>query len=555
MADDEGPSTTSPGFIDRYPSWAYLAAFAGVIGLAFVLSWTAPSTFWDPPEDSLVFDDPRCNSYTPGENGLFYDYWWVPILCDAGYNVFNTIILGVTLGFILLWAYRLMSELRENVTTGLVFAALPYIAWGSIYRVLEDADLFTPYEPNSGITTGTGWLDQYLGVFFITPIIYVWVVFLAIAFLLWGRKAQRVAETVSLTHGLRYYAYTLVAMTATYAALWAADPNIVRFWAPPWVAVAGALIAYWPVHRYATARREFNAHLALGAYGLWFLVLGIYYVVVWMMSAAPTWQPGPAADAALEYPLATHSGIIDWPVQWWVYLAFIVAPALVMTATWLVARQFSGFGRKAPALDNEQETPGRPVTFLIAILLAQTIAVFLTITGMSELAQRQIANDWSSRAGDYTGTFAKLAIGPIAVWLGSLLAGRLAQNGAGWHPHIIQYALPVNLLMVFGQMSDALMTSLGIDLYNYHEKHVLPRYLIERVDALGLPAPFGAFPTAMVMLPLKLLIVLLVVLAIDLSPEARKSQHQNLVMLIKLAIIMVGLAPGLRDAVRLAMAV
>jgi uncharacterized membrane protein len=151
-------------------------------------------------------------------------------------------------------------------------------------------------------------------------------------------------------------------------------------------------------------------------------------------------------------------------------------------------------------------------------------------------------------------TFAFLLTGPLVIGASAWFARRAARDAVGIHSALLYYALPINLLMVFGQTADALMTTLGMDLYLYEEKHVLPAFLIEQVRDLDLPYPFGAFPTALVMIPLKLLIVLLVVAAIDASADRELAARQNLVNLVKLAIIMVGLSPGVRNAVRLAMA-
>jgi uncharacterized membrane protein len=54
------------------------------------------------------------------------------------------------------------------------------------------------------------------------------------------------------------------------------------------------------------------------------------------------------------------------------------------------------------------------------------------------------------------------------------------------------------------------------------------------------------------MLPLKLLLVLFVVWIIDVGV---RDPRQNLIGLIKLAIIMVGLSPAIRNATRLAMGI
>jgi uncharacterized membrane protein len=104
--------------------------------------------------------------------------------------------------------------------------------------------------------------------------------------------------------------------------------------------------------------------------------------------------------------------------------------------------------------------------------------------------------------------------------------------------------------MIFGQMADGLMTALGIDGFHYTEKHVLPDFLIQRVAQGDLIFGLSNWPSAVVMIPLKLFIVLLVVWVIDVSV---REPRQNLIGLIKLAIIMVGLSPAIRNATRLAM--
>lgn len=546
----------SRAWLDRLPSWTFLLILAGLVGLAFVLSWAAPTLFWNPPQPGLEVLDDRCGTAAAEspDTGFFYHHYWMPILCDEGYNPVNTASWAILFLLLVLWAYRVSVEIRERVDLSLVLAVVPYLVWGSVYRVLEDADLFAPYgalQPPS--PQGAGFLDQYLGVFFITPIIYVEVMFVVVGLLLWSHRAQRAADRLGPARGLQYFGYSLVLLLALYVAFWASRPTFIRFVANPLVALGSAAVAFWTVWRYVRRHQRFSAHLAVASYGLFFLLLGTYYVVVWMTGGHPLWRPAPADPAAYAFPLEAGSAVRNWPVQAWIFLAALVAPALVAYAC--RSHGYALGRRHAASADapKTRETAGPLVTVFVLVLLVEAIATFLTILGMRELAQRGIAGAWTERLGGYGTALALLAAGPLAIAVGGpLLAAVRARLGV--HASLLYYASPLNLLMVFGQMTDALMTSLGIDLYNYSEKHVLPGFLIARVDALGLPAPFGDYPTALVMIPLKLLIVLFVVLAVDASAETDLRGRQNLVGLVKLGIIMVGLSPGVRDAVRLAMA-
>jgi uncharacterized membrane protein len=97
---------------------------------------------------------------------------------------------------------------------------------------------------------------------------------------------------------------------------------------------------------------------------------------------------------------------------------------------------------------------------------------------------------------------------------------------------------PLYLALIFGQMLDASATSYGIDLHplNYMEVHVVGSNLIALTG------------TAFVMFPLKLAVLFP---AIYLLQRYREEAPPVLWHLILLAMITVGLAPGVRDMVRM----
>ncbi|MDR0767882.1 MAG: DUF63 family protein [Methanosarcinales archaeon] len=105
----------------------------------------------------------------------------------------------------------------------------------------------------------------------------------------------------------------------------------------------------------------------------------------------------------------------------------------------------------------------------------------------------------------------------------------------------------MNLTILAAHMIDAASTVIGMEIFGYYEKHVVPAYLI---DLTG---------TALVMFPLKFIIFFLVVWALDIMLEKatadendkEKEQMGQIKNAIKFVVIILGLAPGIRNSIRL----
>jgi uncharacterized membrane protein len=98
---------------------------------------------------------------------------------------------------------------------------------------------------------------------------------------------------------------------------------------------------------------------------------------------------------------------------------------------------------------------------------------------------------------------------------------------------------PLYITLLFGQLLDASATSYGIDFHpsvQYVEQHVVGSALI------------GMTGTALVMFPLKLLVLFPAVYVMQLY---RKEANPAFWHLVLLAMIVVGFAPGVRDMVRM----
>ncbi len=127
---------------------------------------------------------------------------------------------------------------------------------------------------------------------------------------------------------------------------------------------------------------------------------------------------------------------------------------------------------------------------------------------------------------------------PVAIFsLGSIAA--LAAFSLASKMNLSFLSDRLNQLILYAHMLDASSTYVGVDWFGYTEKHVLPNFLI---DLAG---------TALVMYPLKLLILIPVLALID---EALKGD-QSLKNLTKLALLTLGLAPALRNTIRLTLGI
>jgi len=136
-------------------------------------------------------------------------------------------------------------------------------------------------------------------------------------------------------------------------------------------------------------------------------------------------------------------------------------------------------------------------------------------------------------------TETRIAFGVLA----TILAMAAVSSAAVWS--LLRYGLRWSFtddilykLLIFGHMLDASATSFGIDLHEltYVEVHVVGSHLIE------------ATGTAFSMFALKLAVIIPAIYVLEMY---RKEGNSQLWHLILLAMIVVGMAPGIRDMVRM----
>ncbi|WP_456468000.1 DUF63 family protein [Archaeoglobus sp.] len=91
----------------------------------------------------------------------------------------------------------------------------------------------------------------------------------------------------------------------------------------------------------------------------------------------------------------------------------------------------------------------------------------------------------------------------------------------------------LSVLTMFSHMFDGFETYFGITYLGYWELHVLPRFLIEKFGAISLPV-------------VKFLVFFAILYLLDTTDEDEKLKNY-----IKFVLIVLGLAPGLRDGIRM----
>jgi uncharacterized membrane protein len=511
IAPPPGPAAPSPGsttptrpnLLERMPWWTVPLILIGIPLLFAVATQVVPDFYddviWHYYWGPIKADAMNCVQVSNLADDRCASAGADGVLAKSGYNVVNTLSWAVLLGVCILGIAQMLTVYRTPMDDKLIVAATAWVVVGSVAHVLEDVGLF------SGAL-------QY---FFITPPIYLLFGAFGIASFLVGQWMRSIAVKRDLHAALRVLWVLHIVAVLVWLGLWLQDwPQVTVYVNPVWVA-AFAAINYLAA-RFVVLRQGridpslLTLVLSLGTY----LLVGAYVL---------TYITDPWND----------QGGDGMPT------AFLIAPALAAAVAGLVYLT----AKKAPKV-------------LVGILLiggsvlAGVAAVTLVNLIMSE------------RLGLFDGlhgVVALVAVVAVALGVGVRWGNTLRGQLSGLTPQVaVAYAMGINLLLVFSQMLDGFATALGIDLLGYVEKHVLSAGVIDvfRDFSADLGWSFGQkYPTFLAFAPVKLLVSLLVVYAIDIHSRDDARSHPTLIGLVKFAIIMVGIGPGVRDFTRMSLGV
>lgn len=281
-------------------------------------------------------------------------------------------------------------------------------------------------------------------------------------------------------------------------------------------------------------------YLLYGALGVGSMALGVYYRHVQRSTGS--------LQLALQKIWFLHIVVvlaytILWVAQWGQMAAYInpIVVALAAAVSFFVTR---GVAMRA----GEIQPWHTCLTF--------SVGWFLTAMAFYTVYWRD--HPWPGKTPDtelsYVLWLVPLMAGAVAgltYLVGRFFAKRGKENA-------VAYTVPINLFIVFSQMVDAFSTAVGVDLSGYTEKHVLSEGLRAGFQDLSRNIGFeqGAlYPTFLGFAPVKLIVSLLVIYAIDISGKEDTKRYPTMMMLIKFAVIMVGIGPGLRNSLRMALGI
>jgi uncharacterized membrane protein len=130
----------------------------------------------------------------------------------------------------------------------------------------------------------------------------------------------------------------------------------------------------------------------------------------------------------------------------------------------------------------------------------------------------------------------------LALVMTAVVVG-LSRYASGGKGTLAVFGTGTSAVLFFSHFLDASATYIGIEMFNYTEMHVLPTFLIETTG------------TALVMFPLKFFVVAVVLYFLDVEYREEMLKRPQLFGMVKLCIAILGLAPGIRDALRTSMGV
>lgn len=507
------PAAEGPGFLETLPWWTVPLILIGV-PVAFALVAQAVPDFyedvvWKHYWGPIKADAMNCG-YLSSEAPDRCALPTAPgVLAQSGYNPVNTLSWAVLLGVCILGIAQMLAVFRTTMDDKLILAATAWVVVGSVAHVLEDAGLFS------------GWL-QYL---FITPPIYLLFGAFGVGSFLVGQWMRSMAVKADLHAALRLLWLVHVVLVLVWLGLWwkGWEP-ITHYVHPLWVALFAVL--NFALARFVVLRQGkvdpslMTLVLSLGTY----LLVGAYIV---------SYVVDPWNDLAGE-------GMVT---------SFLLAPLLAVAAAAVVY----ALARKAPKVILGLLLVGGSALAGVAV---PAFAHFLLgrLHGLTGIAFLGTLRDGLERP------VVGVAIGlAVALYVGVRAWQKHRGQAAVLTPLVaVAYAVFVNLLLIFSQMLDAFATALGIDLNGYTEKHVLSAEVIDafRDFSTTVGWSFGAlYPTFLAFVPVKFMISLLVVWAIDVHSREDARQHPTMIGLVKFAIIMVGIGPGVRDFTRLSLGV
>ena len=215
---------------------------------------------------------------------IFYDQWiwkyyWGPVVADAGgdpihngivvqegYTIVSEITYGIILVIALYAIYKLLKKLKITVDWKFCLALMPYILFGPVTRVLEDAEYF----------------NEPVIYWFISPLIYLQIAIYAMGFLLVGHYLERLSRKQSQKTILLYLLSIFVVVDACYTIIWFLKVGYGAYIISPVVFYLLSVFSFVPILYKLFKKQMITTNTIIFSGGLLFLLPSLYLTARWI---------------------------------------------------------------------------------------------------------------------------------------------------------------------------------------------------------------------------------------------------------------------------------
>jgi len=216
---------------------------------------------------------------------LFYDQWiwkyyWGPIVSDAaghsisyngvsvqeGYTIISEITYGIILVIALYVIYKLLKKLNILIDWKFCLALMPYILFGPVTRVLEDADYFN--------IPSVYW--------FISPLIYLQIAVYALFFVIMGYYFEKLSKKTEKTYFFVYPAVLLLGLNLLVTTIWIFGSKYGLHPIEPLIFYLVSCAALIPLMYTYLKQKTITINTMVFSGGLLFLLPSLYLTARWI---------------------------------------------------------------------------------------------------------------------------------------------------------------------------------------------------------------------------------------------------------------------------------
>jgi len=230
---------------------------------------------------------------------LFYDQWiwkyyWGPIVSDAaghsitynginaqeGYTIISELTYGVILVIALYAIYKLLKKLDIIVDWRFCLALMPYIIFGPVTRVLEDADYFN--------IPSVYW--------FISPLIYLQIAVYALFFVIVGYYLQKLSKKKNGKYFLVYPSILFLGLNVFVTMIWIFGSKYEIHSMEPIILYLVSCLALIPLIYVYLKQKMITTNSMVFSGGLLFLMPSLYLTARWIAGEQWSYSQGVRFD-------------------------------------------------------------------------------------------------------------------------------------------------------------------------------------------------------------------------------------------------------------------